>query len=181
MQINARYIFILLVCALPLSASAVVLSGNVKFFGSLTITGALSKGSGTFEIDHPLAPRTKLLIHSFVESPDAKNIYDGIAVLDSKGEARVHLPAYFYALNGDYRYLFFPLYEAMPKLYIKQEIDSTNTFVIAGGEAGGEVSWQVTGIRHDPYIKANPIIPEVRKGFNQPLKEGECLFGPLCK
>jgi hypothetical protein len=30
--------------------------------------------SGAFQIDHPLEPESKYLVHSFVESPDMKNI-----------------------------------------------------------------------------------------------------------
>ncbi len=164
---------------MPGIALAVTFSGSVKFLGNLAITGALSKGSGTFEIDHPLDPRDKILFHSFVESPDAKNIYNGTAVLDAKGEAVIKLPAYFDALNGDVRYQFFPMGEAMPNLYIKDE-EHDNQFVIGGGVAGGKISWQVTGIRHDPYMRAHPIIPEVEKGPNQPVDKGQCLFEPLC-
>jgi len=38
------------------------------FEGNVTCTGVLSKGSGTFHIDHPLDPENKDLIHGFVES-----------------------------------------------------------------------------------------------------------------
>jgi len=31
---------------------------------------------------------------------------------------------------------------------------------IAGGVPGGEVSWQITGVRRDPYAQANPLVPE---------------------
>ena len=132
------------------------LAGNVKFAGNLAITDALAKGSGTFVIDHPLAPRTMLLYHSFVESPDAKNLYDGIATLDKNGEVVIQLPSYFDALNKDPRYQFFPHYQPMPNLYIKEE-EHDNRFTIAGGAPHGEISWQVTGIRKDPYILANPL------------------------
>jgi hypothetical protein len=37
--------------------------------------------------DHPLDPKNKFLSHSFVESPDMKNIYDGTITLDEHGEA----------------------------------------------------------------------------------------------
>ena len=56
--------------------------------------GNLSKGSGTFKIDDPIDPANKYLSHSFVESPDMMNIYNGVVVLDSKGEASVKLPDY---------------------------------------------------------------------------------------
>src|SRR6478736_942981 len=45
-------------------------------------TRFISKLSGQFRIDHPLDPLHKYLQHSFVESPDMKNVYDGITVLD---------------------------------------------------------------------------------------------------
>jgi len=161
-------------------STLLTINGNVKASMNLNVRGSISKGSGTFVIDHPVHPATKLLYHSFVESPDVKNIYDGVAVLDAKGEVIIQLPRYFDALNKEVRYQFFPIDEAMPGLYIKGE-EGNNQFVIAGGVSGGKVSWQITGIRHDPYILANPITPEVEKGAGQPVQKGECLFKPLCE
>ena len=172
---------ILLLFLLPASAAAIQLTGNVTFSGNLAITGSLTKGGGTFVIDHPLDPRNKLLYHSFVESPDVKNIYDGIATLDQNGEAVIGLPNYFMALNKDFRYQFFPHDEAMPDLYIKKEIKD-NQFTIAGGVSGGEISWQVTGIRHDPFIEKFPLRVEVWKGgFNTPVVKGECIHEEACE
>lgn len=173
-------IVVLLAALIPISATAVVLSGNVQFKGNLAITGALAKGSGTFAIDNPINPANEILFHSFAESPDAKNLYDGIAELDGSGEVTIELPDYFEALNKDFRYQFFALDRAMPNLYIKSEVKN-NRFTIAGGAPGGKVSWQVTGIRHDPYILAHPIIVEVRKSADTEVKAGTCLFEPLCK
>ena len=143
--------------------------------GGFAISGAVSKGSGTFVIDHPLDPKNKLLYHSFVESPDVKNVYDGTAVLDGNGNATITLPDYFMALNTDFRYQLKPMGAPMPHLHIAQEIKD-NVFSVAGGVSGGKVSWQVTGTRHDPYILANPIIPVVEKGPNALVKKGEYLF-----
>lgn len=89
------------------------------------------------------------------------------------------MPAYFQALNGEYTYQFFPLEQAMPNLYLKEEV-SKNEFVIGGGVAHGDVSWQVTGVRHDPYILANPIVTEVEKSDETEVPRGKCLFEPLC-
>src|SRR5207302_414963 len=47
------------------------------FSGNVSIGGTLSKSAGTFKIDHPLDPEKKYLSHSFVESPDMMNIYNG--------------------------------------------------------------------------------------------------------
>lgn len=172
-------VFLGVLLAVPFVVSAVTLTGNVLFRGNLAITGALSKGGGTFVIDHPLDPENKLLYHSFVESPDALNIYDGLAQFNEKGEALITLPGYFTALNTNFQYQFFPLYEPMPNLFVQQEVQE-NTAIIGGGVPGGTVSWQITGVRRDPYILANPIIPEVLKGPGQPVNKGECLYEPLC-
>lgn len=158
---------------------SVTFNGNVKFAKAFSVTGSLTKGSGTFEIDHPQYPETMILVHSFVESPDVMNLYDGIAMLDANGEVVIRLPLYFDALNRDPRYQFFPMDQAMPNLYVKEE-EHDNQFVIAGGKPGGQISWQITGIRRDPYILMHPIIVEVLKGPGQPVNKGECVFKPNC-
>ncbi len=170
-----KTILILAAMLLPAVALAVAISGDTTFRGNLAITGSISKGSGTFEIDHPLDPKNKLLSHSFVESPDVKNLHDGIVILDKNGEATIQLPDYFMALNKDFRYQFFAIDEAMPNLYIKEEVKD-NVFTIAGGKANQKISWQVTGIRHDPYILANPIVVEVEKGPNEIVDKGKYIF-----
>jgi|GEM_PF-4136762 len=65
------------------------------FYGEVSVHGRLNKFGGGFRIDHPLDPGAKCLSHSFVESSDMKNIYDGIAVLDAGGEAEIELPSWF--------------------------------------------------------------------------------------
>lgn len=133
-----------------------------RFVGDVSITGNLSKGGGSFKIDHPLDPENQYLSHSFVESPDMMNVYNGNAVLDENGETWVELPDYFEALNRDIRYQLTPIGAPGPNLYIASEV-SDNRFRIAGGEPGSKVSWQVTGIRQDPYAEQNPIIVEEQK------------------
>ncbi|MBU0765807.1 MAG: hypothetical protein KJ607_13340, partial [Bacteroidetes bacterium] len=97
-----------------------------------------------------------------VESPDMKNIYDGVVVLDSEGKAVVGLPDWFEALNIEFRYQLTAIGGAAPNLHISQEI-SDGMFEIAGGQAGMKVSWQVTGIRNDPYAQHHPIPVELDK------------------
>ncbi len=143
---------------------------------SAAVTGALAKGSGTFVIDHPLDPVRKMLFHSFVESPDVKNIYDGIVELDSKGSATIKLPDYFEALNKDYRFLLTPIGQPGPELFIQSNGVVDNEFTIAGGPPNTKVSWQITGIRQDPYIIANPIVNEVMKGRGAMVDIDEYLF-----
>jgi hypothetical protein len=154
-----------------------------SFFGDVQISGNLSKGGGSFKIDHPLDPENKYLYHSFVESPDMKNIYDGVVKLDSNGEAAVELPEWFGALNRDFRYLLTAIGAPAPNLYIAEEI-SNNRFKVAGGTPGMKVSWQVTGIRQDAYANKHRIPVEENKpgrergsylhpdAFNQPEERG---------
>jgi hypothetical protein len=144
--------------------------------GKVRVTGYLYKDGGGFEIDHPLDPANKYLHHSFVESPDMKNVYDGVVALDDKGEAVIELPDWFDALNKDFRYQLTAIRAPGPNLYIAEEISdgvtnysnsSSNNnkshFKVAGGTSGMKVSWQVTGIRKDPFAKAHPIQVEEDK------------------
>jgi hypothetical protein len=58
----------------------------------LAIGGALSKGSGSFDIQHPLHPddSTKRLVHSFIEGPRCDLVYRGQVALVN-GTATVNL------------------------------------------------------------------------------------------
>ena len=151
---------------------AAILNGKVK------ITGNLEKAGGSFKIDHPLDPANKYLCHSFVESPDMKNVYDGVVVLDRKGKAEIELPDWFGALNKDFRYQLTAIGAPGPNLYIAEEISDKTTnytsnnnnnsrFKIAGGASGMKVSWQVTGIRKDPWANANRIEVEDDKSAKE--------------
>ena len=135
------------------------LAGN--FGGDVFVSGNLSKGAGTFKIDHPLDPENMYLSHSFVESPDMKNIYDGVVTLDEHGNATVTMPTYFDALNTEFRYQLTCIGGYAP-VYIAEEI-TNQQFTIAGGSPGLKVSWQITGIRQDPFAKAHPVVVEAEK------------------
>lgn len=62
--------------------------------GNFTVGGALSKGSGSFRIDHPLPSKTSThqLVHSFIEGPKADLIYRGKVDLVG-GNATVNIDA----------------------------------------------------------------------------------------
>lgn len=140
------------------------------FQGKTHINGTLSKLGGSFKIDHPLNPANKYLQHSFVESPDMMNVYNGNAILDEAGEAIVTLPDYFDALNRDFRYQLTSVGAPAPNLHIASRIGAAglpNQFTIAGGAPDTEVSWQVTGIREDPWANAHRIEVEVDKPANE--------------
>tara|TARA_R110002073_G_scaffold336260_2_gene531532 strand:+ start:83567 stop:85153 length:1587 start_codon:yes stop_codon:yes gene_type:complete len=132
------------------------------FDGDVHVEGTLSKSTGSFKIDHPLDPENKYLSHSFVESPDMMNIYNGIITLDSDGTAIVELPDYFETLNRNFRYQLTAIGASMPGLFISSEI-STNSFAIGGGAPKARVSWEITGVRQDPAALHNPIVVEEEK------------------
>jgi hypothetical protein len=131
------------------------------FFGEVYVHGHLTKAGGGFTIDHPLDPAHRYLHHSFVESPERKNVYDGIAVLDGAGEAVIELPEWFGAVNRDCRYQLTCVGGYAP-VYVAQKLED-NRFRIAGGSPGLEVSWQVTGVRRDPWAMAHPLAAETEK------------------
>jgi hypothetical protein len=135
--------------------------GRSYIDGDLYVAGTLTKAFGTFKIDHPLDPENKYLSHSFVESPDMMNIYNGNVVTDAEGTAVVELPGYFEALNRDPRYQL-TVIGSFAAAQIADEI-SNNRFVIRTSEPGVKVSWQVTGIRQDAYARQHPIVVEDEK------------------
>jgi hypothetical protein len=154
------------------------------FNGRVSVTGTLTKSGGGFQIDCPGRETDSYLRHSFVESPDMKNLYDGTVELDEHGSAVVNLPEWFSRLNRDYRYQLTSIGVAAPDLHISEEI-ADNRFTISGGSAGSRVCWQVTGTRQDPWAEANRIVVEERKpeelrgrylhpeAFGQPEENGE--------
>ena len=131
------------------------------FDGPVEVTDWLYKPAGSFKIDHPLDPANKYLYHSFVESPDMMNIYDGNVTLDERGEALVTMPEWFQALNKEFRYQLTCLGGFAP-VYVAEEMTG-NQFRIAGGRPGLKVSWQVTGIRHDPFADQHRMVVEEDK------------------
>ena len=95
-----------------------------------------------------------------------KNLYDGIAVLDENGAAEINLPAWFEALNGDFRYQLTALGRPAPNLHVSQEV-TNGAFRIAGGPVSAKVCWQVTGVRRDTWAMANPLAVEQLKSEDE--------------
>ncbi len=135
------------------------------FLGDVRVNGNLSKAGGSFEIDHPLDPQNRYLYHSFVESPDMMNIYNGNATTDGSGMAVVALPDWFEALNRDFRYQLTVIGQ-FAQAIVAAKI-SQNQFVIRTDKPSVEVSWQVTGIRHDAWAEAHRIPVEVEKSASE--------------
>jgi len=144
-----------------------------------------TSGAKSFVIDHPNDPANKLLKHFSIESNEVINLYRGMEVFDSSGRAIVQLPEYYSSINKNASYQLTPIGASMPNLFIEQEANGTNTFIIAGGISGKKVSWILTAERDDPYLqqhpnKRNTIIDKgENRGkyqmpalYNQPLESG---------
>ncbi len=145
-----------------------------NFGGNVTVSGNLSKAGGSFVIDHPADPAHKYLYHSFVESPDMMNVYNGNTVTDSSGAATVTLPDWFETLNRDFRYQLTTIGQ-LCQATIAAEINH-NTFAIKTDKPNVKVSWQVTGIRQDAWANAHRIPLEVEKA---PADQGHYLHPEL--
>jgi len=141
------------------------------FVGNVTVTGLLSKGGGSFKIDHPVDPDNKWLYHSFVESPDMMNVYNGNVVTDGSGMATVELPDYFEALNKDFRYQL-TVVGQFAQAIVESKVRG-NRFAIRTDKPNVEVSWQVTGIRKDAFANAHRIVPVVDKKTDE---KGKYLY-----
>jgi hypothetical protein len=133
-----------------------------EFDGNVEVRGHLSKTSGSFRIDHPLDPENRYLLHSFVESPDMKNVYDGTVTTDANGDAVVELPEWFEALNRDFRYQL-TVIGGFAQATVSREI-SRGSFAVRTSPGNVKVCWQVTGTRKDPYAERHRIPVEIDKG-----------------
>lgn len=144
------------------SSSWGTLAIGVNSSGSVNVPGALSKGSGSFRIPHPLPALsgTHDLVHSFVEAPQADNIYRGKATLvagASESTVSVNIDTAagmtdgtFVLLNRDVQA--FTSNEDSP-CGVYSSI-SGNVLTITGEHADCDhvVSWMVIGERQDQHM-----------------------------
>ena len=129
--------------------------------GNLAASGTIYGASKQFRIDHPLDPANKYLVHTDVESSEMMNIYTGNVVTDGQGDAQVGLPDWFEALNSDFRYQLTVIGQFAQAIVSKKI--SNHRFSIKTDKPNVEVSWQVTGIRHDAWANAHRSPVEIEK------------------
>ena len=139
--------------------------------------GAVSKGSGSFRIPHPLPALkdTKELLHSFIEGPQCDNIYRGKVTLSS-GTATVNLDTVsnmtdgtFVVLNRDIQC--FTSNETGWDAVKGSVSGNVLTITSQNNSSTDTISWMVVGERQDPTIKESVLtdddgnlIVEVDKG-----------------
>lgn len=138
-----------------------------------------ASGTKSFRIDHPEDPEHKYLLHYCAEGPEPQNVYNGVVVLDERGEAEVTLPRYFAMINASPRYSLTALGAPMPMLHVAEEIREAAiaageaaepgveppvcTFRIGGGAAGARVSWEVKAVRNDRFVRDRGAPVEMSK------------------
>lgn len=139
---------------------------NQAFFlfswsGNLSVPGTISKGGGTFLIDHPLDPFNKNLQHGFVEGPEYVNIYRGMVNLEN-GRATVDIdatfgmtPGTFAALNADVMVTSLQNQYGFERLRVDGPADSGVFTIVCEDETStAAVAWMVTGRRNDPFVRS---------------------------
>jgi hypothetical protein len=131
----------------------------------LVVNGALSKGSGSFDIQHPLHPDdvNKRLVHSFIEGPRCDLIYRGQVTL-TNGTATVNLDTDCVAEQECGMTLgTFEALCANPQFHLENENFSRVIGSIQGNvltiqcedtTSTDTVYWTVIAERKDPFIKS---------------------------
>ncbi|MFA5033195.1 MAG: hypothetical protein WC614_09255 [bacterium] len=145
------------------------------FSGNVNITGSLSKGSGSFLIDHPLDPMNKTLRHNFVESPENLCLYRGKVRLNANGEGTVEMPSYFASLTKENEATV-NLTPVGKPFQVGCEWQTGNTKFTVYGEADREVFYTVLADRDDPVMKELQKPVEEDKGEGKICKKGELLY-----
>ena len=122
----------------------------------VTISGSLSKGSGSFNIPHPTKGGDWRLRHSFIEGPTADNIYRGTATI-SGSSVSIDLDAVSGMTDGTWLAL-----NTNPWALVASSGNavtwelSGKTLTITGPD-GAVCSWMVIGERKDPTMIASDI------------------------
>ena len=126
---------------------------------NLTIDGALSKGSGSFKIDHPLESKrdTNWLVHSFLEGPQADLIYRGSVKLSS-GSATVDIDTASGMTSGTFEALCtnvqcFTSNETGWTAIKGSVSGKTLTITAQDNSCTDTISWMVVGERKDTHMK----------------------------
>ena len=138
------------------------------------VAGALSKGSGSFRIPHPIREGHDL-VHSFVEGPTADNIYRGVVRLVD-GKAVVNLDEAARMTEGTFVAL-----NTNTQCFTTNEDDWTAirgkvngnllTIEAQDPQCTASISWLVIGERHDQHMMDTDWTDENGRVITEPLTE----------
>jgi hypothetical protein len=145
--------------------------------GGLAVSGSLSKGSGSFKIDHPLPEKkdTHHLVHSFIEGPQADNIYRGKIEL-VHGSAEVNIDnssgmseGTFVLLNGNIQCFTSNESGWTP---VKGKVEGNILKIEAqDSKCKDTISWLIIGERIDQHMIDTDWTDENGKVIVEPLKD----------
>ncbi|MFP4459449.1 MAG: hypothetical protein ACLFSQ_07670 [Candidatus Zixiibacteriota bacterium] len=155
--------------ATPSAKMTISEPGNVSITGNLTVSGSISKGGGSFLIDHPDDPENKTLRHNFVESPENLCVYRGEVELDESGEAKVEMPDYYKSLVDESGATVHPTPVGRPFM-VGYEWEQDRLSFVLYGDPGRKVSYIIYADRDDPVIHhiERPVVeekPDQEKGY----------------
>jgi hypothetical protein len=150
---------------------------TLDYAGNLAVVGALSKGSGSFRIEHPLESmkETHDLVHSFVEAPQADLYYRGKVQLVN-GKASVNIDGAAGMTEGTFEVLCRDV-----QCFTSNETDWD---AVRGSVAGNvlsiecqnqasnaTISWLVIGERKDKHMYETDWTDDNGKVIVEPLKK----------
>jgi hypothetical protein len=151
--------------------------------GNVAIPGALSKGSGSFRIEHPLPEKsaTHQLVHSFIEGPQADLIYRGKVVLVD-GKASVNIDAAATMTDGTFEVLCrevqcFTTNESGWTAIRGKVTGNILTIEAQDSACTDEISWMVIGERKDKHMLDTDWTDDNGKVIVEPLKPISVLDG----
>lgn len=150
--------------------------GTVNTGGNLAVTGALSKGSGSFRIEHPLPSKkdTHELVHSFIEGPQADLIYRGRVTLVN-GKASVNIDEAAGMTNGTFEVLCrnvqcFTTNEDGFANVRGKVVGNVLSIDCEHQDCSDNISWMVIGERQDKHMYQTDWTDENGKVIVEPLK-----------
>jgi hypothetical protein len=153
--------------------------GTLSPSAKLDVNGSLSKNSGSFKIPHPLPAmaETHNLVHSFVEAPQADNLYRGRVVLVD-GAATVDLDeaagmttGTFELLNRDLQ-CFIVNNEGWTA--VRGSVSgSTLTITAQDAACADMVDWLVVGERHDQHMYDTEWTDDDGRVIVEPVRPAE--------
>jgi len=122
--------------------------------GAVAIAGALSKGSGSFDIPHPTKGGDWRLRHSFIEGPQADLIYRGTVTLTG-GSATVDLDDASNMTDGTWEALCRDPWTMVASSGNAVEWSlSGKTLTITSDTADAVCNWMVIAERQDDHMKS---------------------------
>ena len=120
--------------------------------GNVAVAGALSKGSGTFDIPHPTREEPWRLRHSFIEGPKADLIYRGTTTIPSSGSTTVDLDAESGMTDGTWEALNQDPWSMVSSSGHAVEWSFAGKTLTITGPADAVCQWMVIGERKDQVV-----------------------------